>query len=177
MLNKNILALIVFLLFGNLMLVQAEEEKLLNGKNAPEICLKDIEGEDFFLKDSYGKGPVLIAFWATWCKPCIKEIKKFQEILAPFREETEGSKVQILGISVDDSKNISKVKPFAKRKKFDFPVLLDPEKVAQNAFQVFQVPYTFILDKDGKIVYSHTGFKPGDEKEVESIVRDLIEKN
>lgn len=176
MLKKNFLALIVILLFGNLMFVQAEADKSLKGKTAPEISLENLEGEEVALKDYYGQGPILIAFWATWCKPCIKEIKKFKEILKPYRNREEGDKVQILGISVDDAKNISKVKPFAKRKKFDFPVLLDAEKVAQNAFQVFQVPYTFILDKNGKIVYSHTGFKPGDEKEVEKIIKELIEK-
>ncbi|MCC7431869.1 TlpA family protein disulfide reductase [bacterium] len=170
MLRKNLFVLL--LLCGSFLLVNGaeKEEKSLTGKTAPAISLQDINGKEVALKDFYGKGPVLISFWATWCKPCIKELVKFKEILEPYQKEG----LTIIGIAADDSKSVAKVKPFAKNKGFNFPILLDTEKKAQNAFQVFQIPYTFLLDKDGKILFSHTGFKPGDEKEVEELVKKLI---
>lgn len=140
------------------------------GRKAPSFALEDLSGEIVELKSLTGDGPVLVSFWATWCKPCVEELAEYQKIY----DELKGKGMKMVAISTDTEKSLSKVKPFVKAKDFNFTVLLDPNSETARKFYVQSVPYSFILDNEGKIVYSHLGYKKGDEIKVKKIITELL---
>lgn len=135
----------------------------------PDISLKNIDGEDINFSD-YGKNGkiTIISFWATWCKPCIRELKNVSDLLD---EWIEAYDVEMVAVSVDDTRNIAKVKPFVAGRGWDFQVLLDPNGDLQRAMNVVNPPVTFLVDKDGKIIYTHVGYVDGDEYELEEKIK------
>lgn len=82
--------------------------------------------------------------------------------------------LKIFAISVDNEKSISKVKPYIKTNRFDFTVLLDPNSEVARKYYAQMVPYSVVLNESGKIIYSHLGYKKGDEIEVEKIVKEVL---
>jgi peroxiredoxin len=115
----------------------------------------------------------VVDFWATWCKPCIKELPYIQRMY----DEHSARGLQVLAVSIDSPKSQSRVKPFIAGRRFTFPVLLDP---GQDVFAKLQgkgsVPYVVVLDAEGRIRYRHTGYRPGDEKELEEVVVRLMQE-
>ena len=113
----------------------------------------------------------MVDFWATWCKPCIKALPHLQRIY----EKYSPNGLSLLAISTDSPKTESQVKPFVLGKKYTFTVLLDP---SQEIFKALQgkgaMPYTVVIDADGNIRYRHTGYRPGDENELEKVVVELM---
>ena len=112
-----------------------------------------------------------ISFWATWCKPCIKELKNVNSLLDEWIEEYD---VELVAVSVDDSRNAVKVKPTVNALNWDFDVLLDPNGDLQRAMNVANPPVTFLIDQEGNIVYTHTGYVEGDEYELEDHIKELV---
>ena len=137
---------------------------------APSATWKTTAGEALSLESLRGK-VVLVDFWATWCKPCIKELPHLQRIY----EKYSPKGLSLLAISTDSPKTESQVKPFVLGKKYTFTVLLDP---SQEIFKALQgkgaMPYTVIIDAEGNIRYRHTGYRPGDENELERVVVELM---
>jgi peroxiredoxin len=134
----------------------------------------DLNGKKVSLEDFLGKGPVVVDFWATWCKPCIKELPYIQKMMDEYAERG----LTVLTVTIDSPKTQSRVKPFMKGRRFDFPVLLD---ASQDVFRKLQgkgsVPYVVVLDSQGYIRYRHTGYRPGDEKELEKAVLELLDES
>ncbi len=142
-------------------------------KKAPDFELETISGDEVALSDFLGNGPVLINFWATWCKPCVEEMKYYQEIYDKYKERG----LTLLAISEDNERSVAKVIPYIRSNNYNFTVLLDPDNSVARDYYVRVVPHTYVLDKNGNIVFSHSGYKKGDEKEVEKIIVELLEKN
>jgi len=151
---------------------QAETTEKL--KTIPNVEIKDIDGNSFntseILNDSM---PIIIDFWATWCKPCIKSLIIFDENYEEWAEET-GVKIYI--ISIDDSRSSSSVAPFVNGKGWEFVTLLDPNSDFKRAMGVTDIPHTFILDGDRNIVLEHTAFSEGDEAEYYELLLELANK-
>jgi peroxiredoxin len=159
--------LIPILLLFAVSIISAQEA---TKKVAPNFELETIEDETVELSDFLGEGPVLINFWATWCKPCVEEMKYYQEIYD--KHKADGMKM--LAISEDTERSVAKVLPYIKANNYNFTVLLDPDNAVARDFYVRVVPHTYILNSEGEIVYSHSGYKKGDEKEVERIITELL---
>lgn len=137
----------------------------------PDVTLKNIDGEDIRIADYGQNGKItVISFWATWCKPCIKELKNINSILDEWIDEYD---MELVAVSVDDSRNAIKVKPTVNALNWDFDVLLDPNGELQRAMNVANPPVTFLIDQEGKIVYTHTGYVEGDEYELEDHIKEL----
>lgn len=152
-----IFALFAFVVFGQ-------------DKKAPDFMLEDLEGEYVELADVIGEGPVIVSFWATWCKPCVEEMKAYNKII----EEMKEKGVSIVAISVDSEKSVSKVEPFVKSHGYDFTVLLDTNGETARKYYAQTVPHSVLLDKDGNIVYQHSGYKKGDELEMKKEIEKLL---
>lgn len=144
-------------------------------KQIPEVrnfILENIDGDLIELIEEIGDGPILISFWATWCKPCKEELREFNKIYERYSE----SGLKMFAISVDNEKSIAKVKPYIKSNQFNFPVLLDQNSEVARLYYAQMVPYSLIINKEGKIVYTHFGYKKGDELQVEEIIKNLTNK-
>jgi peroxiredoxin len=142
------------------------------GFRAPDFRARNLAGKTVELSELLGRGPIVVDFWATWCKPCIKELPYIQRL----HEEYAERGVTVLAVTIDSPKSQSRVRPFVKGRRFTFPVLLDGD---QRVFQQLQgkgsVPYVVVIDRDGFVRYRHTGYRPGDEKALERVVQELLE--
>lgn len=140
---------------------------------AIDFTARDLNGAKVQLKKLLERGPVLIDFWALWCVPCLKELPKIQEQRARYKERG----LTVLAINEDAANEQSKIKPFIKQKKFDFIVVVDEDKDLMSRFKVVNLPTTILLDKHGNVIYSHSGYKPGDEAELRKHLEALFAEN
>jgi peroxiredoxin len=167
---KLLFLLNLFFLISLPLLAQNDEE--ISGKKAPNFKLINIEGKYVELNSELGRGPVLLSFWATWCKPCLEEMKEFNKIFETYKD----TGFTILSISTDTEKTIAKVKPFIKSKDYKFNVLLDTNSEVARKYYASDMPFTVLINKNGNIVYTHLGYMKGDEKKIESLIKELLEK-
>lgn len=134
------------------------------GKKIPSVSLKDMDGNSINTAEVSNDGnPIVISFWATWCKPCRLELSTIAEDYDDWQEETG---VKLVAVSIDDQRNINKVKPVVNSSGWDYDVWLDPNADFKRAMGVNNVPHTFLIDGNGNIVYSHNNFVLGDEDEL-----------
>lgn len=139
--------------------------------NLPSVNIKTLNGQTFNTQNITNDGkPVIISFWALWCKPCKKELDAFNENYEDWQDETG---VKIFAISIDDSRSTAKVMPYVSGKDWEFDVLLDPNGDFKRAMNVNMIPHTFLLDGDGKIVYQHTSYYEGGEFELYELVKKV----
>jgi thiol-disulfide isomerase/thioredoxin len=134
----------------------------------PDFSLQDINGNRFQMSEHAGKEAIVISFWATWCVPCKQLLTRLEKI------RLEHPEILILAISIDDANTLAGVRPYISGKKFGFSVLLDLDNKVMRMFDPEKkIPVTIISDKAGNIVYSRTGYLPGDEKEIRKIVEGM----
>lgn len=142
----------------------------VRAQSALDFTLPSLEGDEITLSEVLENGPVLINFWATWCKPCKQEMDEIQTLFEDYAEKG----VQFFAISVDAEKSISKVKPYIKSKGYTFPVLLDTNGDVARDYYVDSVPFSLLISKEGEIVYSNLGYKKGDEIKLKEAIKNLI---
>ena len=140
----------------------------------PSVTLKDINGKtvDTAKLQNDGK-PFIISFFATWCKPCNRELKAISEVYADWQDETG---VKVIAVSIDQAQNVAKVKPLVDGYGWEYEVLLDPNSDFKRAMGVNMIPAVFIIDGDGKIAESRSGYTDGSESHLIDKVRELIAK-
>ena len=139
----------------------------------PKISLNDINGKVVETDTlSNGGRPFIIDFFATWCKPCNRELDAIHEVYADWQEETG---VKIYAVSIDQAQNINKVKPLVDNHGWEYDVLLDPNGDLKRAFGIQMIPYVLIVDGKGNIVYKHNGYTDGAEEELIEKVREILE--
>jgi len=158
---------------GLFFFIQAQEKETETVRKAPDFKLENIDGKFVELSKELGSGPILLSFWATWCKPCIEELTQYKTIY----NEYESKGLKIFAISTDNEKTAAKVRPMVKSKGFPFTILLDPNSEVARKYYVPSVPYVVILDKLGNIAYTHLGYMKGDEIKVREKLDDLLIQN
>ena len=130
----------------------------------PAVTLQDMNGKRVEVGALAQSGkPVVLAFFATWCKPCMRELKAIDELYADWQDETG---VTVYLVSIDQGQDIQKVKPLVDGNGWEFEVLLDPNGTLKRAMNVQNVPHLFVVNSKGEIVYNHTGYNAGDELEL-----------
>ena len=142
-------------------------------RNLPSVKVKNLKGELVNIQSLNNDGkPIVLNFWATWCKPCKKELNNIDEVYEEWQEETG---VKIVAISIDDSRSVSKVKPYVNSSGWEYEVLIDSNRELARSLGVTTVPHTFLLNKDLKIIWEHKGYIDGDEdklfEEIENITK------
>lgn len=140
----------------------------------PSVSLKSIDGKtvDTAKLENGGK-PFIISFFATWCKPCNRELNAIHEVYPDWQDETG---VKVVAVSIDQAQNIQKVKPLVDSNGWEYDVLLDPNGDFKRAMGVNMIPHVFIVDGQGKIVESRSGYTEGSEAHLIEKVRELLAK-
>jgi len=140
-------------------------------KKLPSVDIKDIKGITFNTGNISNDGkPIIISFWATWCKPCIRELTAIADVYDDWVTETG---VKLVAISIDDSRSAPLVGPLVNGKGWDYQVLIDPNSDFKRAMNVGPIPQTFLINAKGEVVWQHTSFAEGDELQLIDLVRKL----
>ncbi len=137
----------------------------------PSAQLKDLNGKpvDTATLSNDGK-PFVISFFATWCKPCLRELKAINEVYGDWQDETG---MKLVAVSIDEAQNASKVKPLVDAEGFEYEVLLDPNSDFARAMGVNNVPHVFIIDGNGNIAEQKVGYQDGSEGHLIEKIREL----
>lgn len=134
------------------------------------FTLRNLDGVLVDSEDYIGKGPVLLDFWATWCKPCLKNMPKLQKL----HEDYADKGLVILAINEDGTRSLAKVEPLVHSLGLTFPVLIDKDRDVMRTFQVSGLPTAILINKGGQAVLTLRGYRPGDEKQLRQQLDALL---
>ncbi|MCB9252699.1 MAG: TlpA family protein disulfide reductase [Flavobacteriales bacterium] len=137
----------------------------------PSVTVVDLDGQNVNFAEFAANGQItIVSFWATWCKPCLVELSNVDNV---YEEWQEKYNVRLIAVSIDDSRTVTKVKPMVNAKNWPYDFLIDGNSELRRAMNVTNPPTTFLLDKNGNIVFTHTGYLEGDEFELEEHIKKL----
>jgi len=157
--------LISILLISSFFLANAQ-------KNFPNITLKNLDGKELNLVEKSKEKAIVISFWATWCGPCIQELEAINDSYEDLQDEMN---FELIAVSIDNSRSVSRIRPMINGKDWDYEILLDSNQEMKKALNFSAPPYLLIV-KDGKILYTHSGYTPGSEEEVFEKYREILKK-
>ena len=149
---------------------KANQFKSQEGYMAPRFSLRNLKGNMEGLDDHLGK-VIVVNFWATWCVPCVKEMPSFESLYRRYRSQG----LTLLAVSLDKGDS-TKVQEFADKYKLSFPILLDTEGVAEKLYPSFSIPFTYVIDKQGRVVARVDGAKNWESSETFEAVEHLLKQ-
>jgi peroxiredoxin len=165
---KRISFLLSCLLITAASFVQAQNDVL------PDVQVANLDGKTSSIKDYIKPGKIYVVdFWATWCSPCKRELDAIKDLYPDWVKQYN---VELIAVSIDDARGASKIKPTVEAKGWEYTVLLDKNEDLKRGLNISSVPFTLIVDKTGKIVYTHSGYTPGDENELEDKIKEVAGK-
>ncbi|HXS36900.1 MAG TPA: redoxin family protein [Flavipsychrobacter sp.] len=141
----------------------------------PDTQIKDVNsGEKIAFNQTVTNGKVtLVSFWATWCVPCKKEIKSITLKMNDWKKEAD---FNYMTVSIDESRAEGLVRSYAKSQGWSFPFYIDPNSDLKRSLNFQTVPFTVIIDKNGKIAYMHSGYEEGGENDVFAELKKIAAK-
>jgi len=164
--KKLFLTITAIALFSTLSVAQS--------RTLPSVDVKTLDGENINITAIENDGnPIVISFWATWCKPCKKELNNISEVYEDWQDETG---VKVIAISIDNSRSMAKVSPYVNASDWDYEVYLDPNGDLKRAMGVTTVPHTFLLNAKKEIVWQHKGYVDGDEDDLLEQIEKIVKK-
>ena len=149
---------------------KANQFKSQEGYMAPRFSLRNLKGNMEGLDDHLGK-VIVVNFWATWCVPCVKEMSSFENLYRRYRSQG----LTLLAVSLDKGDS-TKVQEFADKHKLSFPILLDTKGVAEKLYPSFSIPFTYVIDKQGRVVARVDGAKNWESSETFEAVEHLLKQ-
>ncbi len=138
-------------------------------KKLPDVSVKTLDGRSVNIQDYAQKGKVtVVSFWATWCAPCKKELEAIAEDYPSWQKKYD---MELVAVTIDDARALPKVKALVEQKGWKYKILSDVNGDLKRAFNIQSIPFTLLVDKKGNIVYTHSGYAPGDEEELEKRIQ------
>lgn len=137
---------------------------------APDFRVRSVTGEALELSVVRSRGPVLLDFWATWCRPCLAALPEIESLHR--RYSSRG--LTVIGVSIDGPRNYTKVRPFAARLGLTYPIVLDQEGRLQESFGVIAAPTAILVDSTGTVALATQGYRPGDGARLEAAILRLL---
>ncbi len=135
-------------------------------KVARDFSLKALDGKNYTLSKLYQEKPVVMDFWATWCRSCGRALKELQNLW--FEADRN---FHLISVNEDLPSKYSRVKSLVKSKKWKFPVLLDSNGKVKSLYKVMALPTLFVIDTSGKIVYYRVGYSKSEVKDVKEALK------
>lgn len=164
---QNLLPILFLILIASA--AYAQENKTL-----PSVEVRTLDGQTVDIQEYGQDGKItVLSFWATWCSPCKKELDAIADLYEYWKEDYD---VEIVAVTIDTQRALAKVKPMVTAKGWTYTILSDANQRLQNALNFQTVPQTYVVDQQGQIVYSHSGYVPGDEYELEDKLKKLAGK-
>ena len=155
----------MFLMFALVMGFSASAQTL------PDVKIENQEGKVISVREVVDGTPMIISFWSTTCKPCIMELNAINNALPDWLEEVD---MKVVAVSVDDARTVSRARAMTQGQGWDdYTCLYDKNQDFKRAMNVSLTPHTFIVDGEGNIVYSHSGYTPGSEEELFEKIKEL----
>ena len=149
-------------------------EKVIGEQKLPEISISDVNGKKINIAELGKQGKItVLSFWATWCIPCKKELTNISDL---YEEWQKKYNVQVVAVSIDDSRSAGKVKPYAESQKWTYQVLLDVNQDLKRELNIQSVPFTVVVDATGKVVATHSGYVEGDEFVLEEELKKMTKQ-
>lgn len=141
-------------------------------KALPSIAVKTLDGKTVDLKDFVKQDQItVISVWATWCKPCHSELDAIAELYSDWQKQY---KVNLIAVSIDTQRDLSKVNPLVKTFGWKYTILSDVNQKMLQTLNFQTIPQTFLIDQKGNIVYAHSGYVAGVEYELEDEIKKLV---
>ena len=165
---KNVLVILMVL-----SILFAEEAEKVKQTEFPNVRIHTLKGRSISPHDIFDKKLTLVNFWATWCVPCLKEMKYLNQ----FHEKYNKEGFHVVGISIDDTRTSRRVLSVIKSKHITYPIYLDTEQALFQRFQCSAMPFSVLVSSEGMILWEHTGYIPGDEKEMERIILSRLRES
>ena len=131
-----------------------------SAQQLPDVKIEDITGKEVSVR-SLATKPLIIAYWSIACKPCIQELNAINDALAEWREEAD---LEVVAVSTDDARLKATAKAVATSRGWEFICLFDENQELKRAMNVSLTPQSFVVDGEGNIIYSHSGYTPGSEQ-------------
>ena len=145
-------------------------------KTLPDVNVRALDGQMVNLSEAYGGENdeiTIFSFWATWCSPCKRELDAIADYYEDWQEEYN---VELVAITIDTRRGLAQVGPMVEAKGWDYTILSGNDQDMRNAFNFSTIPQTIVVDQKGNIVYTHNGYTPGDEDELEDVIAKLAGK-
>lgn len=160
---RKILALAAALLIS----VTAAQAQVL-----PSTLIKDSTGRKVAFNRTIEPGKVtVISIWATWCIPCKAELFKIKDSLRSWQSQTD---FNFMSISIDETRSEPQARTYARSQGWYWPNYTDPNNDLKRTLNFQDPPWVLIIDKSGKVVYKHQGYKEGDENALYEEIRKVV---
>lgn len=148
---------------------QIQDESKQEVNKAIDFDMENSNGEKVNLSDFFGK-PIVVNFWATWCGPCQNELPYFEEAYKQYGDEIEFLMVDLVDGYSETAEN---TKQYVHDNNYTFPLYFDTEYSATNAYELYSIPQTLFIDKEGNIVKKQIGMIS--ENMLKSQIEELLE--
>ncbi len=148
-----------------------DQKKSTVGYLAPDFSLRNLKG-NYQSLDSFSGQVVVLNFWATWCVPCRVEMPSFEKLYRRYRSEG----VTVLAVTLDKNSE-QNIKSFVEEYELSFPVLLDEEGKVERLYPSMTIPFTYVIDRDGRIVARVDGAKNWESNETFQAIEYLLKKS
>ena len=142
----------------------------ISAQNNIDFTAEKLNNEEIRFSEIYSNGPALVNFWALWCKPCRAEMKHLQSIFEKYQDKG----FTIIGVNQDTPRSMAKVKSFVSSHGVTFPIVTDPDKEIFQLFNGQSIPLSILYNEKGEVTYTHVGYLPGDEIELEKEVKKVL---
>ena len=144
------------------------QERAEVGYLAPDFKLKNLNG-NYENLGSYRGGIVVLNFWATWCAPCRVEMPSFEKLYRRYRSEG----LTVLAVTLDKN-TVTQINSFANEYDLSFPILLDPKGKVEGLYPSMTIPFTYVINHEGRVVARVDGAKNWESKETYGAIEYLL---